>query len=128
MPTSPKRGAGARTRRSLPRYSSCRARPRAAAAPTHSALAANLKRTRSTPPDYPESALAQKIAGSVLVQFTVDVNGETRDIRVLEANPPGVFDRAATNAIRRWRYSPMIVNGTAVQVPVKTLLRFELPK
>ena len=92
------------------------------------ALAANLKRTRSPAPDYPESALTQKIAGSVLVQFTVDVNGETRDIRVLEANPPGVFDRAATNAIRRWRYAPMIVNGTAVQVPVKTLLRFELPK
>jgi periplasmic protein TonB len=92
------------------------------------ALAANLKRTRSPPPDYPESALSQKIAGSVLVQFTVDVNGETRDIRVLEANPPGVFDRAATNAIRRWRYNPLFVNGSPVQVPVKTLLRFELPK
>jgi protein TonB len=91
-------------------------------------LAASLKRTRSPPPDYPESALSQKIAGSVLVQFTVDVNGETRDIRVLEANPPGVFDRAATNAIRRWRYNPPLVNGTPVQVPVKTLLRFELPK
>ncbi len=102
--------------------------PKSGGGADNSALAANLKRTRSTPPDYPESALAQKIAGSVLVQFTVDVNGETRDIRVLEANPPGVFDRAATNAIRRWRYSPMIVNGTAVQVPVKTLLRFELPK
>ena len=93
-----------------------------------SALAASLKRTRSPAPEYPETALSQKIAGSVLVQFTVDVNGETRDIRVLEAHPPGVFDRAATNAIRRWRYAPMIVNGTAVQVPVKTLLRFELPK
>jgi periplasmic protein TonB len=102
--------------------------PKSAGALDTAALAANLKRTRSPPPDYPEGALAQHIAGSVLLQFTVDVTGETRDIRVLEANPPGVFDRAATNAIRRWRYAPMIVNGTAVQVPVKTLLRFELPK
>ena len=77
------------------------------------ALAASLKRTRSPPPDYPENALSQQIAGSVAVQFTVDVNGETRDIRVLEANPPGVFDRAATNAIRRWRYAPM--SSTAPQ-------------
>ncbi|MBS0580045.1 MAG: TonB family protein [Proteobacteria bacterium] len=92
------------------------------------ALAASLRRTRSPAPDYPESALAQHIAGSVLVQYTVDVNGETRDIKVLESSPPGVFDRAATNAIRRWRYAPMLVNGTAVQVPTKTLLRFELPK
>ena len=102
--------------------------PKSGGAVDTSALAASLKRTRSPAPEYPESALSQKIAGSVLVQFTVDVNGETRDIRVLEANPPGVFDRAATNAIRRWRYAPMTVNGTAVQVPVKTLLRFELPK
>ena len=102
--------------------------PKNAGALDTAALAANLKRTRSPPPEYPESAVSQKIAGSVLVQFTVDVNGETRDIRVLEANPPGVFDRAATNAIRRWRYAPLIVNGTAVQVPVKTLMRFELPK
>jgi protein TonB len=102
--------------------------PKSAGAVDTAALAGSLKRTRSPAPDYPEAALSQKIAGNVLVQFTVDVNGETRDVRVLEANPPGVFDRAATNAIRRWRYAPMIVNGTAVQVPVKTLLRFELPK
>jgi periplasmic protein TonB len=102
--------------------------PKSAGAVDTAALAANLKRTRSPAPDYPESALAQHIAGTVLLQFTVDEHGETRDIHVLEANPPGVFDRAATNAIRRWRYAPMLVNGTPVQVPVKTLLRFELPK
>lgn len=102
--------------------------PKSGGAADTAALAVNLKRTRSPPPDYPESALSQRISGSVLLQFTVDVTGETRDVRVLEANPPGVFDRAATNAIRRWRYAPMLVNGTAVQVPVKTLLRFELPK
>jgi TonB family protein len=102
--------------------------PKNAGAVDTAALAANLKRIRSPAPDYPEDALVQRIAGSVLLQFTVDVNGETRDIHVLESIPPGVFDRAATSAIRRWRYAPMLVNGTAVQVPVKTLLRFELPK
>jgi periplasmic protein TonB len=102
--------------------------PKSAGAIDTAALAAKLKRTRSPAPDYPENALAHRIAGSVLLQFTVDVNGETRDIRVIEANPPGVFDRASTDAIRHWRYAPVIVNGTAVQVPVKTLLRFELPK
>ncbi len=102
--------------------------PKNSGAVDTAALAANLKRIRSPAPDYPESALSQHIAGSVLLQFTVDVTGETRDIHVLESSPAGVFDRAATSAIRRWRYAPMIVNGTAVQVPVKTLLRFELPK
>jgi protein TonB len=65
----------------------------------------------------------------VTVQFTVDGNGDTRDIRVIEATPPGVFDRAAINAVKHWRYAPPVVNGAPVDVPgVKTLIRFELPK
>ena len=92
-------------------------------------LLANLKRLRAPPPDYPENAYNQHISGSVTVQFTVGTSGDTRDIRVIEATPPGVFDRAAINAVKHWRYAPMLVNGGPVEVPaVKTLIRFELPK
>jgi TonB family protein len=92
-------------------------------------LAANLKRLRATSPDYPQSALAQRISGSVTLEYTVDVRGEPRDIHVVEATPPGVFDQAAINAVRRWRYAPAVVDGTAVDVPaVRTRVRFELPK
>jgi protein TonB len=104
------------------------AAPKNAGMPDAATLAASLKRLRTTPPEYPESALAQHVAGSVTVQFTVDVKGEPRDIHVIEATPPGVFDRAALTAIKHWRYAPLIVNGTAIEVPVKTLVRFELPK
>ncbi len=96
--------------------------------PDAATLAASLKRLRTTAPDYPESALTQHVSGSVTVQFTVDVHGEPRDIHVIEATPPGVFDRAALLAIKHWRYAPMVVNGTPIEVPVKTLVRFELPK
>ena len=92
-------------------------------------LAASLKRTRSTPPDYPQNAIAQHIGGSVTLEYTVDTHGEPRDIHVVEATPPGVFDQAAINAVKRWRYAPMVVDGAAVDVPaVKTRVRFELPK
>jgi TonB family protein len=93
------------------------------------ALVANLKRVRAAPPDYPQAAMAQQIAGSVTLEYTVDIRGEPRDIHVVEATPPGVFDQAATNAVKRWRYAPTVVNGTAVDVPrVRTRIRFELPK
>ena len=91
-------------------------------------LAANLKRVRSAPPDYPPTALAQHVSGSVTLEFTVNVRGETRDIHVLESLPTGVFDQAAINAVKHWRYVPMVVDGAAVEVPVKTRMRFELPK
>ena len=93
------------------------------------ALAASLKRTRSPAPDYPQSAIAQHLSGSVTLEYTVNTRGEPRDIHVIEATPPGVFDQAAINAVKRWRYAPMLVDGAAVDVPaVKTRVRFELPK
>jgi TonB family protein len=92
-------------------------------------LVASLKRVRATTPDYPQNAMAQRIGGSVTLEYTVDTRGEPRDIHVVEATPPGVFDQAAINAVKHWRYAPMIVDGTAVDVPgVRTRVRFEQPK
>lgn len=91
-------------------------------------LAPSLKRLRTAPPDYPPTALAGKITGFVTLEFTVSTNGEPRDVHVVEATPPGVFDQSAISAVKRWRYAPMLVNGAAVEVPVKTRVRFELPK
>jgi TonB family protein len=91
-------------------------------------LAANLKRTRGVAPDYPPNALQQHQTGSVTLEFTVDTKGETRDVHVIEATPPGIFDQAAIAAVKHWRYQPMLVNGSVVEVPVRTRVRFELPK
>ena len=92
------------------------------------ALAASLKPVKTVPPEYPESALAKSLSGSVLLSFTVDTKGNTSDVQVLQSTPAGVFDRAAVSAVRRWKYAPPMVNGAAVEVPTKTLVRFELPK
>ncbi len=94
---------------------------------TAAQLAANLKRVKYTPPEFPEKALAQKVSGTVTVEYVVDTNGDPRDVRVVEATPPGVFDRAAITAIKKWHYEPVVVNGARVEVPVKTAIRFELP-
>jgi len=96
--------------------------------PDTAALASRLKRLRGPSPDYPAAALTQHLAGSVVLEYTVDTSGETRDIHVVEATPPGVFDQAAINAVKHWRYAPPLADGAAVEVPVRTRMRFELPK
>jgi protein TonB len=98
-----------------------------AAAPDLAALAAQLKRTRYAAPEYPDRALNDRISGSVVVQYVVDKKGYTRDVKVTQSTPPGVFDRAAIDAIRQWRYRPAHYNGQPVEVPVRTLIRFVLP-
>jgi TonB family protein len=108
--------------------SSAAARSAAAAGVNPASLAASLKRTRYVPPEFPSKALAQRVSGAVTVEYTVDANGDPRDVRVIEATPPGVFDKAAVTAVKRWHYDPVIANGGPVEVPVRTSIRFELPK
>ena len=91
-------------------------------------LAAELQRVRYTPPSYPDRALSERITGDVTVQYVVDKKGAPRDVRVIAARPPDVFDRAALDAIRSWRYKPVNFHGHPVDVPVRTLIRFVLPK
>ncbi len=104
------------------------AAPKAGSAVDPATLAASLKALKTVPPEYPQAALSKGVAGSVLLSFTVDARGDTRDVQVLQSTPAGVFDRAAVSAVKRWRYAPVIVDGNAVEVPTRTLVRFELPK
>jgi protein TonB len=108
--------------------SSAAARSAAAAGLSPASLASSLKRTRYVPPEFPAKALSQHMSGAVTVEYTVDVNGDPRDVRVIEATPPGVFDHAAIAAVKRWHYDPLVANGAAIEVPVRTSIRFELPK
>lgn len=120
-------GASATAVAAVRRLGASQAQPQAAAAPDLQALAQQLQRTRYVAPEYPDRALTDRISGTVTVQYTVDKQGRTRDVKVVESVPKGVFDDAAIGAIQRWRYRPAQYNGQAVEVPVRTRIRFELP-
>jgi TonB family protein len=96
--------------------------PATAAAPVD--LQSKLKRIRKQDPEYPERALAQKIGGAVTVEFLVNTKGEPTDIRVVSAEPAGVFDRAALAAVKRWRYEPLLIDNVPQEVPARTVIRF----
>jgi protein TonB len=79
-------------------------------------------------PDYPPSAQAKSLEGWVRVQFAVTAIGTVRDAVVVASEPRNVFDKAALDAVARWRYNPRIEGGEAVErVGLQTLFRFELP-
>lgn len=90
--------------------------------------AASLKRLRYVAPEYPSRAISLGKSGQVTVAFTVDASGVPRDVRAISSDPPRLFDDAATEAVRHWRYQPVIVNGQPVSVPVRMVVRFQLPK
>ena len=62
----------------------------------------------STPqPRYPAEALRSGQSGSVQVEFTVGPNGSVTSARVVNANPPRVFNNETLSAVKRWRFQPV---------------------
>jgi protein TonB len=78
-------------------------------------------------PLYPPRAQARGIEGWVLVEFTVTKQGTTENIVVIDADPKGYFERAATNAVKRYRYKPRVEDGVAVERPgVRLVISFAI--
>lgn len=78
-------------------------------------------------PVYPRRAQTRGIEGYVLLEFVVTKTGAVRDPVVIEASPPGIFDRAAIQAALKFKYKPKVVNGEPIDVAgVRNLITFEL--
>lgn len=78
-------------------------------------------------PLYPPRAQSRGIEGWVLLQFTITPQGTTKDIEVLDADPKGYFERAARDAVKKYKYKPRIVDGVAVDWPgVQLVISFKL--
>ena len=78
-------------------------------------------------PEYPPRAQSRGIQGWVVVQFTITPAGTVADAKVVAAQPQGVFDEAAINAVSRWKYNPMVQEGKPVERRgVQVKLTFQL--
>lgn len=85
----------------------CRDNAAAASAPSAAAKtaeAATLAPLIKVAPVYPDAAKKLGIDGHVEVELTVGPDGTVSDAKVTAAEPRGVFDAAALEAVRRWRY------------------------
>jgi protein TonB len=102
-----------------------------AAAPAASAALANAP-PASAPPArallsrvparFPESALRRRLEGEVEVAVSIRPDGSVASVDVVRADPPGVFDREAVLAVRRWRYAPADAPSEA-----RVVLQFRRP-
>ena len=80
-------------------------------------------------PRYPSRALSRGIEGWVLMEFAINELGLAVNPVVIESEPPGIFDRAALSAVKRWKYRPMIEDGRPRMRPgVRQLISFEIAK
>lgn len=77
-------------------------------------------------PQYPRDAAMNQIEGHVTIEFTITESGSVRDPRVIDSDPPRVFDREAVRAILRWKFKPRVVDGTAIARQAVQTIEFNL--
>jgi TonB family protein len=82
-----------------------------------------LEPIRATPPSYPRTA-PRGVSGSVDLHLTVTETGSVRDVEVL-GTPRDYFERAAVQAVKNWRFEPVMEQGQPIPVRVAVRLTFE---
>lgn len=75
-------------------------------------------------PSYPYRAQQAGIEGFVTLSFSVDAEGRVRDVTVVDAKPRRQFERAAIQAVSKWRYQPRL--GASDKLPQVITLKFKL--
>jgi TonB family protein len=75
-------------------------------------------------PDYPETAKAVSVSGSVVVEVVVDEDGNVVSARALNGHP--LLRDAAVEAARQWQFTPTTLEGEAVKVVGTLTFNFTL--
>ena len=81
---------------------------------------------RRTPPEYPLLAQAAQIEGTVILEATVDEEGHVDSVRVLRSH--SVLDQAAKDAVARWEYEPLVLNGVPQPFVLTVTVSFHLER
>ena len=77
-------------------------------------------------PVYPQAALQVRKQGSIELIATVAKDGEIFGIRVLSGD--AILAKAATDAVRQWKYRPYLLNGEPVQIETQITVSFKVPR
>ncbi len=85
-----------------------------------------LGRTRYVAPKYPRSAQRRGISGWVELLFTVTTDGTVKDVVVHASEPRDLFDNAATRAVEKWEFEPVLENGAAIEQRAAVRMMFAL--
>ena len=75
-------------------------------------------------PIYPPIALAAGKTGMVILQAVISEDGTVREVKVLRSDP--LFDRAAMDAVKQWRFTTPMLNGQPIPVVMTVTVGFTL--
>jgi TonB family protein len=79
---------------------------------------------QATEPAYPPLAQHMNVQGSVVLQALIGADGVIENLRVLSG--PAILASAAQQAVREWRFKPIVQNGQAVESKATITVNFTI--
>jgi TonB family protein len=76
-------------------------------------------------PVYPPEGAAQKLHGPVVLQAVIGRDGSVQDLKILRGY--FILGRAASAAVKQWRFQPYTINGRAVSTQTVITINFSYP-
>jgi protein TonB len=77
-------------------------------------------------PLYPYRAKRLNITGKVKVSFVVDEYGHVSQVKIVDAEPPGIFEDSVIRALPSWKFSPGKIAGHPVATMAVTTIEFNM--
>lgn len=75
-------------------------------------------------PSYPALAQHMNVQGSVVLQALIASDGSIENLRVISG--PAILTSAAQQAVREWRFKPVLQNGRAVETKATITVNFTI--
>ncbi len=75
-------------------------------------------------PEYPAMAKQMRVAGRVQVDAYIDTDGSIQKVQPLNGNM--LLSSAAANAVKRWKFSPIMANGKPCKAVTTLTFDFKL--
>ena len=80
---------------------------------------------RKVQPVYPAGARSNHVQGQVDLEIVLSIEGVPLDIRVL-SSPDDELTQSALEAVRQWRYRPILWNGNPIEVVTKVAVNYTI--
>jgi TonB family protein len=81
-----------------------------------------LEPIKTQKPPYPDEAREQKLQGQVVVRAFVSETGDVENVE--EVSGDSILAKAATDAVKEWKFKPFIKDGKPVKASTKLAFNF----
>jgi len=84
------------------------------------------EQVKSVDPIYPSVAKRKGIEIEVKVNFTIDVDGQIKNIRFAQHNKVNYFKNSIRTAIKKWRFLPAKIDEKPIESQMAKVFSFSL--